>query len=58
MSRAECIKIEKKIAFHSAPSLLGVKCANLVALNHSESDITTQRISPASIGGGVYSLVQ
>lgn len=39
MSKAECMKIEKKLAFHSAPSLLGVKCANLVALNHSEFDI-------------------
>lgn len=39
MSRSECMRIETKLAFHSAPSLLGVKCANLVALNHSEFDV-------------------
>lgn len=39
MSCTECIKFEKKIAFHLAPSLLGIKCANLISLNQTEFNI-------------------
>ncbi|MDE7121907.1 MAG: DUF3793 family protein, partial [Oscillospiraceae bacterium] len=36
MSAAECIQFEKKLAFHTAPSLLGIKCANLISLKKSD----------------------
>ncbi|MDE5738347.1 MAG: DUF3793 family protein [Oscillospiraceae bacterium] len=39
MSYAECIRFEQKIAFHMAPSLLGIKCANLISLNQTEFNI-------------------
>lgn len=39
MSVSECIQFEKKLAFFMAPSLLGVKCANLVSLNKTEYDL-------------------
>lgn len=39
MSVNECRIIEKKLAFHTAPSLLGIKCANLVSVNRDKYDI-------------------
>ncbi|MDE5884395.1 MAG: DUF3793 family protein [Oscillospiraceae bacterium] len=36
MSATECVQFEKKLAFHTAPSLLGIKCANLVSLKKSD----------------------
>lgn len=39
MSYEECMQFERKIAFHMAPSLLGIKCANLVSLSRNEFDI-------------------
>lgn len=39
MSYAEYAQFEKKIAFHMAPSLLGIKCANLVSLNQTEFNL-------------------
>lgn len=36
MSEAERFEIEKDMAFHSAPTLLGVKCANLISFDRSE----------------------
>ena len=40
MSYEECSQFERKIAFHMAPSLLGIKCANLVSLSKKEFDIS------------------
>lgn len=40
MSKEECRRFERKLAFHTAPSLLGVKCASLVSLSKSEFDIS------------------
>lgn len=39
MSTEECRRFEKKLAFHTAPSLLGIKCASLLTLSRSEFDI-------------------
>ena len=39
MSREEYRSFGKKLAFHTAPTLLGVKCASLVSLSHLEFDI-------------------
>lgn len=36
---AECRHFEKVLAFHTAPSLLGIKCASLVSLSKDEFDI-------------------
>lgn len=41
MSVSECMQFEKKLAFFMAPSLLGIKCANLVSLNRTEYDLPT-----------------
>ena len=40
MSTEECRRFEKKLAFHTAPSLLGIKCASLLTLSRSEFDIS------------------
>lgn len=39
MSLSEYKKFGQKLAFHSAPTLLGIKCANLFSLSVSEFDI-------------------
>ncbi len=39
MSSAECIQFEKKLAFHTAPSLLGIKCANLISIKKADFNI-------------------
>ena len=32
MERTDYIDFEKKLAFHTAPTLLGIKCSNLMSL--------------------------
>lgn len=39
MSLIECRQFEQKIAFHMAPSLFGIKCANLISLSRKDFDI-------------------
>ncbi len=39
MSCADCKRFEQKLAFHTAPSLLGIKAASLVSFKKSEFDI-------------------
>lgn len=39
MSVTECTQFEKKLAFHTAPSLLGIKCANLISVKKSDFNI-------------------
>ena len=39
MSAAEYRKFGEKLAFHSAPTLLGIKCANLISLSLEEFEI-------------------
>lgn len=39
MSATECTQFEKKLAFHTAPSLLGIKCANLISVRKSDFNI-------------------
>lgn len=39
MSAAEYRKFGEKLAFHSAPTLLGIKCANLISLSLDEFEI-------------------
>ncbi len=39
MAKAEHKKFGEKLAFHSAPTLLGIKCANMIALSSDEFDI-------------------
>lgn len=42
MSRMECIRFEKNLACFTAPSLLGIKCANLVSLNKNDYNLHAQ----------------
>lgn len=42
MSRNECRCFESKLAYHTAPSLLGIKCASLISLENSGFDISEQ----------------
>lgn len=39
MPEAEYINFGQKLAFHTAPTLLGIKCANLISLSCDEYDI-------------------
>ena len=39
MSKAEYTSFGRKLAFHTAPTLLGIKCANLFSLSSSEFDL-------------------
>ncbi len=40
MLSVEYSRFEQKLAFHAAPSLLGIKAASMLSLSHSEFDIT------------------
>lgn len=40
MSEHDREKFEQKLAFHSAPTLLGVKCANLFAVKQTEQPVS------------------
>ncbi|MCM1133474.1 MAG: DUF3793 family protein [Ruminococcus flavefaciens] len=40
MSATETMQFEKKLAFHMAPSLLGIKCANLISIRKADFNIT------------------
>ena len=40
MSEVERRNIDNVLAFHSAPTLLGVKCANLISFDRNENTIT------------------
>ncbi|MDE6729804.1 MAG: DUF3793 family protein [Oscillospiraceae bacterium] len=42
MSAAECLRFQKKLAFHTAPSLLGIKCANLISVKKSDFHVQEQ----------------
>lgn len=42
MSKTECMQFEKKLACFMAPSLLGIKCANLVSISKTEYDLPAQ----------------
>lgn len=39
MSRQEYMSFGRKLAFHTAPTLMGIKCASLIALSCSEFDL-------------------
>lgn len=39
MSCTECVRFEQKLAFHTAPALLGIKAANLVSLIRTDFNI-------------------
>ena len=39
MSKEEYFNFNRKLAFHTAPTLMGIKCASLVSLSRSEFDI-------------------
>ena len=39
MCKNEYCRFEEKLAFHSAPSLLGIKCASLMSVRRSEFDV-------------------
>ena len=39
MSFSECLSFEKKLAYFSAPSLLGIKCANLISISKTEFNL-------------------
>lgn len=42
MSYTECSTFERKLAYHTAPSLLGIKCASIVSLRKNEFDFNAQ----------------
>ena len=42
MSREEYYSFNRKLAFHTAPTLMGIKCASLVSFSRSEFDIDLQ----------------
>lgn len=42
MSKSECACFERKLAYHTAPSLLGIKCASLVSLDSDSFDLIGQ----------------
>jgi hypothetical protein len=35
----KCTEFEQKLAYHTAPTLLGIKCANLISLSKTEFDL-------------------
>lgn len=39
MSASECEEFSRKLAYHSAPTLLGIKCASLISLASSRFEI-------------------
>ncbi|MGN1085662.1 MAG: DUF3793 family protein [Porcipelethomonas sp.] len=39
MSKTEYCSFSQKLAFHTAPTLLGIKCANLISLSTAEFDL-------------------
>ncbi len=39
MSQEEYFSFNRKLAFHTAPTLMGIKCASLVSLSRAEFDI-------------------
>jgi len=39
MSRQEYMSFGRKLAFHTAPTLMGIKCASLISLSCSEFDL-------------------
>lgn len=55
MSKDECLCFEKKLAYFTAPTLLGVKCASLVSLSHKEFDIAAHaaRFNQRAASGGL-----
>lgn len=52
MSQEECRRFENKLAYHAAPSLLGIKCANLISLENDEFNILGQIERFNEIAGG------
>lgn len=52
MSQEECRRFENKLAYHVAPSLLGIKCANLISLENDEFNILGQIERFNEIAGG------
>ncbi len=55
LSKYECIRFEKKLAFHSAPALLGAKTANLISLSNRDFNIKahTNRFNSKASSDGV-----
>ena len=45
MSEVERREIDNALAFHSAPTLLGVKCANLISIDRNEKTIAEYLLS-------------
>lgn len=40
LDRTDIFRFEQKLAFHTAPSLMGIKCASLMSLRRGEFDIS------------------
>ncbi len=40
MSVSECREFEQRLAYHTAPTLLGIKCANLISIEKNAFDLT------------------
>lgn len=55
MSVSECARFEQKLAFHTAPALLGIKCANLISLSKTEFDLSlhTERFNSKAVSKGL-----
>jgi hypothetical protein len=52
---SECSRFEQKLAYHTAPTLLGIKCANLISLGSSEFDLAenTERFNRRAASKGL-----
>jgi hypothetical protein len=55
MRISECSQFEQKLAYHTAPTLLGVKCASLLSLSSSEFDLVenTERFNRRTVSKGL-----
>ena len=60
LSKAEYDNFGQKLAFHTAPTLLGIKCASLVSLSSAEFDLDfhTQYFNSRAAAKGLKSSLQ
>lgn len=59
MSEAECRELDNDLAMHTAPTLLGVKCANLISVMRNEETIDEylRKFAENTAGSGLHARV-
>lgn len=57
VSDVECRNFSKLLAYHTAPTLLGIKCASLISLSLSEYNVDehSRRFNSKTFGSGLTS---